>query len=45
MHFEQDDVNVGERDLRFINCPTRPYRDKPDKARLPADTDAIPYKL
>jgi len=39
-------VNVGEHDLRFINCPTRPYRhDRPDKARLPADTDAIPYKL
>jgi dTDP-4-dehydrorhamnose 3,5-epimerase len=39
-------VNVGEQKLRFVNCPTRPYRhDRPDKSRLPADTDAIPYRL
>jgi dTDP-4-dehydrorhamnose 3,5-epimerase len=39
-------VNIGESEARFVNCPTRPYRHaSPDKARLPADTDAIPYRL
>ena len=39
-------VNIGESEARFVNCPTRPYRHaNPDKARLPLDTDAIPYRL
>ena len=39
-------VNIGESEVRFVNCPTRPYRHaNPDKARLPLDTDAIPYRL
>lgn len=39
-------ANIGESEVRFINQPTRPYRhERPDKARLPADTDAIPYRL
>jgi dTDP-4-dehydrorhamnose 3,5-epimerase len=38
--------NVGEHEARFVNLPTRPYRhDRPDKARLPVDTEAIPYRL
>jgi dTDP-4-dehydrorhamnose 3,5-epimerase len=38
--------NIGESELRFVNLPTRPYRhEQPDKSRLPADTDAIPYEL
>jgi dTDP-4-dehydrorhamnose 3,5-epimerase len=38
--------NVGESEMRFVNLPTRPYRhERPDKARLPVDTDAIPYRL
>ena len=39
-------VNVGPRELRFVNMPTRAYHhEQPDKHRLPADTDAIPYSL
>ena len=39
-------ANVGETEMRFVNLPTNPYRhDRPDKARLPADTDEIPYRL
>jgi dTDP-4-dehydrorhamnose 3,5-epimerase len=39
-------VNIGEHEARFINTPTQPYRhDRPDKSRVPADTDAIPYRL
>ena len=39
-------VNVGPDELRFVNMPTRPYRhERPDKARLPHDTSAIPYEL
>lgn len=39
-------VNVGPRELRFVNLPTRPYcHESPDKSRLPLDTDAIPYRL
>ena len=39
-------ANIGESEARFINCPTRPYRhSSPDKARLPLDTDAIPYRF
>jgi dTDP-4-dehydrorhamnose 3,5-epimerase len=39
-------TNVGDVEARFVNLPTRPYRhDRPDKARLPVDTDAIPYRL
>jgi dTDP-4-dehydrorhamnose 3,5-epimerase len=38
--------NTGESEVRFVNMPTRPYRhERPDKARLPADTGAIPYRL
>jgi dTDP-4-dehydrorhamnose 3,5-epimerase len=38
--------NVGEAEVRFVNLPTRPYRhERPDKARLPGDSDAIPYRL
>jgi dTDP-4-dehydrorhamnose 3,5-epimerase len=39
-------ANLGESELRFVNLPTRPYRhERPDKSRLPPDTDAIPYRL
>jgi dTDP-4-dehydrorhamnose 3,5-epimerase len=39
-------VNVGPEALRFINLPTQPYRhDRPDKFRLPADSEAIPYHI
>jgi dTDP-4-dehydrorhamnose 3,5-epimerase len=39
-------VNVGPDEVRFVNLPTRPYsHEQPDKVRLPADTDAIPYEL
>ena len=39
-------VNIGESEVHFVNMPTRPYRhDDPDKARLPGDTEAIPYTL
>jgi dTDP-4-dehydrorhamnose 3,5-epimerase len=39
-------ANVGTGDVRFVNLPTKAYRhDRPDKARLPADTDEIPYRL
>jgi dTDP-4-dehydrorhamnose 3,5-epimerase len=38
--------NVGQHDAIFINLPTRPYRhDRPDKHRLPLDTDEIPYRF
>jgi dTDP-4-dehydrorhamnose 3,5-epimerase len=37
-------ANVGDADLRFVNLPTRPYEHgRPDKARLPAGSRAIPY--
>jgi dTDP-4-dehydrorhamnose 3,5-epimerase len=37
-------ANVGDTELRFVNLPTQPYRhDRPDKARLPAGSSAIPY--
>jgi dTDP-4-dehydrorhamnose 3,5-epimerase len=39
-------ANIGESEVRFVNLPTRPYRhERPDKARLPTDTDAIPYRF
>jgi dTDP-4-dehydrorhamnose 3,5-epimerase len=39
-------ANIGESEVRFINLPTRPYRhERPDKSRLPLDTEAIPYRL
>jgi dTDP-4-dehydrorhamnose 3,5-epimerase len=39
-------VNIGQTDVDFVNMPTRPYlHERPDKYRLPADTDAIPYSL
>lgn len=38
--------NIGWTDAQFINLPTRPYRhEAPDKARLPLDTEAIPYRF
>ncbi|MCC6628410.1 MAG: dTDP-4-dehydrorhamnose 3,5-epimerase family protein [Chloroflexi bacterium] len=38
--------NVGDTEALFINLPTRPYRyDRPDKFRLPLDTDEIPYRF
>jgi dTDP-4-dehydrorhamnose 3,5-epimerase len=38
--------NVGDNDLVFVNCPSRPYdHQDPDKYRLPLDTDQIPYRF
>jgi dTDP-4-dehydrorhamnose 3,5-epimerase len=38
--------NLGTRDVVVINFPTTPYNHtKPDKYRLPLDTDQIPYKF
>lgn len=38
--------NVGDVDAVFINLPTRPFNHaKPDKLRLPLDTDQIPYRF
>jgi dTDP-4-dehydrorhamnose 3,5-epimerase len=39
-------VNIGQADVEFVNMPTRPYlHERPDKYRLPDDSDAIPYDL
>jgi dTDP-4-dehydrorhamnose 3,5-epimerase len=39
-------VNVSNVDVVFMNMPTRPYDyASPDKIRLPADTNYIPYDL
>ncbi len=38
--------NVGEVEAAFVNMPTRPYdHAAPDKERLPADSDAIPFRF
>jgi dTDP-4-dehydrorhamnose 3,5-epimerase len=38
--------NVGETDAILINLPTRPFNHaRPDKFRLPLDTDQIPYRF
>ena len=38
--------NVGNNDAILINLPTRPYNHgKPDKFRIPLDTDKIPYEF
>ena len=38
--------NVGQVDAYYMNMPTRPYdHERPDKRRLPLDTDKIPYRL
>jgi dTDP-4-dehydrorhamnose 3,5-epimerase len=38
--------NLGQKDLIVVNFPTIPYdHAKPDKYRLPLDTDQIPYKF
>ena len=38
--------NIGTAEAMFVNLPTRPYDyDAPDKRRLPADTDAIPFRF
>ena len=40
------DQNVGEKDVLIVNFPTIQYdHTKPDKYRLPVDTDLIPYKF
>ena len=37
---------IGTAEAMFVNLPTRPYDyDAPDKRRLPADTDAIPFRF
>jgi len=39
-------INIGSGDVRVINFPTRAYdHAKPDKLRLPLDTDVIPYRI
>ena len=38
--------NVGTTDAVLVNLPTRPYNhQRPDKARIPLDTDQIPYRF
>lgn len=38
--------NVGDTDAVLVNLPTRPYNHaRPDKSRLPLDTDQIPYRF
>lgn len=38
--------NVGDADAILVNLPTRPYNhERPDKLRLPLDTDQIPYRF
>ena len=38
--------NVGQTDVVVVNFPTIPYKHaKPDKYRLPIDTDQIPYSF
>jgi dTDP-4-dehydrorhamnose 3,5-epimerase len=38
--------NIGERDLIFLNSPTKPYdHANPDKRRLPVINEKIPYTL
>lgn len=40
------DQNVGEKDVLVVNFPTIQYdHAKPDKYRLPVDTDLIPYRF
>ncbi len=39
-------LNIGTGDVRVVNFPTMPYdHAKPDKCRLPLDTDLIPYDI
>jgi len=36
--------NIGDKDVLVVNFPTQPYdHERPDKYRLPLDTDRIPY--
>lgn len=38
--------NVSDREGAFVNLPSQPYRhEDPDKYRLPADSNVIPYQL
>ena len=38
------DWNVGSNDVVFVNHPTQPFDyERPDKFRLPIDTDQIPF--
>ena len=40
------DHNIGSKDVLVVNFPTLPYdHAKPDKLRLPIDSDLIPYKF
>jgi dTDP-4-dehydrorhamnose 3,5-epimerase len=40
------DWNIGTRDVLLLNCPTEPYDyERPDKMRLPLDTDLIPFSF
>ena len=40
------DWNVGTKDVLVVNFPTTPYDyERPDKMRLPIDTDLIPYRF
>jgi dTDP-4-dehydrorhamnose 3,5-epimerase len=40
------DHNIGTKDVLVVNCPTMAYdHAKPDKYRLPLDTDLIPHKF
>ena len=40
------DQNIGAVDVVVVNFPTTPYdHSKPDKYRLPLDTDRIPYRF
>ena len=40
------DRNIGAKDARVINFPTKPYdHENPDKYRLPLNNDRIPYRF
>ena len=40
------DWNVGTKDVVLVNHPTEPYDyERPDKLRLPLDTDLIPFEF
>lgn len=38
--------NLGDKEVTVVNFPTKPYdHERPDKYRLPLDTDQIPYSF
>ena len=40
------DRNIGQKDVVLVNFPTAPYNhERPDKFRLPIDTDLIPHSF